>query len=351
TGGSLQRVLCSGEALTADLVHRFFESFGPGVELHNLYGPTEAAVDVTAWPCSPDDADGVVPIGRPVANTHLHVMDERCRPVPVGTVGELYIGGVQVATGYLHQPELTAERFVTDPDRGRLYRTGDLARWSVEGALLYHGRNDDQLKIRGNRVEPGEIEAVLQLHPSVEAAAVALHDDGRRQQLVAHVRTGGADIDESELRAFLETRLPGYMVPNRFVTQDHFALTASGKIDRRALPTPAWSEADTDETAHRPPETPVEKQLAVIWRELLGRDQVGTADDFFALGGHSLDAVRVNGRIHQDFGVVLPLAVLFEHPTIGGLAPVITAAMVEDQLDDDEIQRLLEDLSDEGETP
>ncbi|WP_432422181.1 amino acid adenylation domain-containing protein [Robbsia betulipollinis] len=318
--GTLARVICSGEALSADLQRRVFRDL-PGVALYNLYGPTEAAIDVTAWTCV-DEPGRPVPIGRPIARTQTWVLDAQLSPVPPGVPGELYLGGAGLARGYLRQPALTAERFVPDPfsrDGGaRLYRTGDLVRWREDGALDYLGRLDHQVKIRGLRIEPGEIEAVLRQEPGVREAVVTTSGE----RLVAYVT--GAVPEPAALRARLAGTLPDYMVPWRIVVLDTLPLGENGKLDRRALPEPASDVAgDADGEAPRPG---VETQLATIWSALLGVAQIGRHDDFFDLGGHSLLAVRLNARIGLELGVGLPLAALFEATTLAGHAAAIERA-------------------------
>jgi amino acid adenylation domain-containing protein len=313
----LTRVLCSGEALTPDLVRGFHGLFGGAVELHNLYGPTEAAVDVTSWPCT-EDSD-TVPIGRPVWNTSAYVLDAALRPVPAGVPGELYLAGPQLAHGYLGRPGLTGERFVADPygpPGSRMYRTGDLARRGTDGVIEYLGRTDDQVKIRGFRIEPGEIEAALAALPGVrEAAVVARRDLGTGDDavLVAYV-TGTAD--PAELRRALAATLPEHLVPSAFVVLDALPLTPSGKLDRRALPAPELGAA----VVGRRPRTPSEELLCDLFAEVLGVPEVGIDDDFFALGGHSLLATRLASRVRSTLGVELALRTVFDAPTVAALA-------------------------------
>ncbi len=314
---SLRRVLASGEALPRDLEERFFARLA--CPLYNLYGPTEAAVEVTHHRCRAERDRPVVPIGRPVANTAIHVLDRALRPVPIGVPGELCIGGVQVARGYLGRPELTAERFVPDPLDGaggaRLYRTGDLARRLPDGEVEYLGRLDHQVKLRGFRIELGEIEAVLALHPQVRAAVVVL----RGERLVAYVVPHADGVEPADLRRHLAERLPEHMLPAAFVSLPALPLTPSGKVDRRALP--AYDPAvERGAEAAVPPRTPLERALAAVWTEVLGVERVGVEDNFFALGGHSLLAVRVLSRLLARLGVELPLRALFEAPTVAGLA-------------------------------
>src|SRR5262245_44689768 len=321
---SLRRTICSGEALPAELERRFFERL-PAVELHNLYGPTEAAVDVTSWACEPEGRRSSVPIGRPVANTRIHIVDRAFRPVPIGVAGELLIGGVQVGRGYLARPELTAERFVPDPFSAtagmRLYRTGDLARALAEGAVEFLGRLDYQVKVRGNRIELGEIEAALLRHGAVAAAVVVAREDGGEKRLVAYLRTPGEGPPDGELRQHLRSLLPDYMVPAVFVRLESLPLTPSGKVDRKALPAPEIGAAGAG--VYVAPRTPLEELVAGIWAEVLGLQQVGAADDFFALGGHSLLAPRIVSRLRTVLAVEVPVLRLFERPTVAGLAQVI----------------------------
>jgi amino acid adenylation domain-containing protein len=347
--GSVRRVVSSGEALSADLAARFFQRL-PRAELHNLYGPTEAAVDVTAWACSPADADHAVPIGRPVANTRVYVLDREGGPVPVGVSGELHLGGVQVGRGYLGRPSLTAERFVPDPFSGdagaRLYRTGDLARWRTDGALEYLGRMDHQVKVRGFRIEPGEIEAVLATHPAVrEAVVVAREGDSGEARLVAYAVVEGEAPSADALRTFLRERLPEHMVPSGFVPLDAFPLSPSGKIDRKALPAPDGAERGG--AAFVAPRSEVEATLAGIWSGVLGVERVGVHDHFFDRGGSSLLAVQVVSRVHQAFGVSLPLHTLFQAPTIEALSIQIARAQL-DLHSEQEVLRLLAELETAG---
>ncbi len=323
---SLRRVLCSGEALPAASVHQVRRLL-PWTGLHNLYGPTEAAIDVTAWSC-PDEFDGaIVPIGRPIANTRVYLLDGDGAPVPFGAVGELYIGGAGVARGYLNRPELTAERFIASPfvDGDRLYRTGDLARYLPDGNLEFLGRNDDQVKIRGFRIEPGEIAARLAEHPWVREAVVVAHQDGTGEpRLVAYLvaaaehaaEADGADL-AGALRAHLSARLPDYMVPSAFVPLAALPLTPNGKLDRKALPAPA-DEAYA-RAVYEPPQGEIETALAELWAELLGVERVGRHDHFFALGGHSLVAVRLIERLRRrSLGV--DVQTLFATPVLADLA-------------------------------
>ncbi len=309
----LRRVICSGEALPAETVARFFEVL-PGVELHNLYGPTEASVDVTSWACSA--ADLTVPIGRPIWNARTQVLDKRLRPVPPGAPGELYLAGIQLARGYLARPGLTAERFVADPygpPGSRMYRTGDLARWTRNGVIEYLGRTDDQVKIRGFRIELGEIEAVLSGAPWVGQAAVVVRD----QRVIAYIVPGNGCIDVDEVRRHAAANLPEYMVPSAFVTLDQLPLTPNGKLDRKALPAPEF------QATGRAPRNAREETLCGLFAEILNLDRVGVDDNFFVLGGHSLLATKLVSRIRETLGARVPVRMIFQAPTVAGIAELI----------------------------
>ncbi|GIH26476.1 hypothetical protein Aph01nite_47860 [Acrocarpospora phusangensis] len=316
--GSLRRVICSGEALPVALRDRCHDLLP--ADLHNLYGPTEAAVDVTHWHCVPGRDPRSVPIGRPVWNTEAHVLDERLRPLPPGEVGELYLGGIQLARGYLGRPALTAERFVADPlgpPGARLYRTGDLANRREDGALEYVGRADRQVKIRGVRVEPGEIENVMAAHPEVAQAAVLMHE-GR---LIGYA--AGA-WREPELREHLRSRLPEQMVPALLVRVADFPLTANGKLDRSALPPPSPVRTGSGGPAGDARET----LLTQVVGEVLGLTGVGAADGFIALGGDSISAMRVVGHARAA-GLRLSTADVLAAGTITELAARACAADAE----------------------
>ena len=324
---SVRLVAAAGERLTTPLCQRFFEHFGSGTSLFNLYGPTEAAVDVTWWDCHPSDA--VVPIGRPVANTRIHVLDAQLRPVPVGAPGELCIGGAQLARGYLNRPELTAERFVPDPfcEGERLYRTGDVARFRHDGVIEYLGRRDDQVKIRGNRIELGEVEVAIGTHPAVQQAVVALRgDDNGDPRLVAYLVAPGVSSTraQSELGEYLAARLPTVMVPSAFVVIDAVPLTPSGKVDRNALPSPDWTPEPT--AAFVAPRTPLEESVAAIWARTFAVDRLGVNDSFFELGGHSLLAARLLMDMDRELGVHIGLGTMFESGlTVAGMAALVEA--------------------------
>jgi amino acid adenylation domain-containing protein len=319
----LKRVIYSGETLPAELARRFHERL-PGVALHNLYGPTEAAVDVTAWTCVEGDRSPAVPIGRPIANTRLYILDACQRPVPAGVKGEIYIAGVQVARGYLNRPELTTLRFIPDPFApGQMYRTGDLGRWREDGALEYLGRNDFQVKVRGFRIEPEEIESRLMELPEVGGAVVAAHrgDDGE-QVLVAYLTVQRPDLrlDASAVRAALKETLPEYMIPVAYIQLETLPLTHSGKVDRKALPSP--QAGDLMRNAYEAPIGEAEHLLAQIWSELLGVERVSRNDSFFELGGHSLLAMQLLESLRSRHWQI-DIRALFSQPGLAAMAAAL----------------------------
>ena len=305
---SLRRLFSGGEALPAELRNRVLAQL-PAVQLHNRYGPTETAINVTHWHCRMEDGERS-PIGRPLGNVICRVLDEQLNPVPVGVPGELCIGGIGLARGYLGRPGLTAERFVADHQGARLYRTGDRARWSADGVLEYLGRLDQQVKLRGFRVEPEEIEARLLALDGIAQAVVLVRD----AQLIGYY-TAHAELDEQQVKTALAAELPEYMVPALLMRLDAMPLSPSGKLDRRALPEPVWQTRE-----HVEPETPLQQQIAAIWREVLGLPKIGLHDDFFALGGHSLLATQIISRTRQACDVELPLRTLFEASELGAFA-------------------------------
>ncbi|MGH9484387.1 MAG: non-ribosomal peptide synthetase, partial [Terriglobales bacterium] len=327
---TLREVICSGEALPYALQEKFFRTLP--ARLHNLYGPTEAAVDVTAWECRRGDARRLVPIGRPVANTHIHILDRHRQPVPVGVAGELYIGGVQVGQGYHRRPELTAAKFIDDPSdpqtAGRLYRTGDRCRWLGDGALEYLGRLDSQVKLHGCRIELGEIEGALRRHAAVHDAVV-VRDGEREPRLIAYVVWANGEAGSAAgLRSFLEEKLPGYMIPAAWVVLPALPLSANGKLDRKRLPAPESSLGKSAE--YEPPRGEREIRLAALWAELLQLDGVGRNDNFFDLGGRSLLAITLIERVRLDLGKRAPaslsLVTLLQAPTVRELAAVLAHA-------------------------
>jgi amino acid adenylation domain-containing protein len=326
---SLRQVICSGEILFFDLQERFFARLG-NCELHNLYGPTEAAIDVTFYQCQRGSRQKIVPIGCPITNTQIYILDSNLQPVPLGMKGELHIGGVQLARGYLNCPDLTAEKFIPNPfnnePNAKLYKTGDLVRYLSDGNIEFLGRLDNQVKIRGFRIELGEIEAVLGQHPALrECVVIAQGDDVESKRLVAYVVKSQETINISELRHFLKQKLPDYMIPLAFVVLEAIPLTPNGKIDRKALPIPDSSYFSL-EASFVAPRTSIEEVLAAIWSNLLGLEQVGIHDNFFELGGHSLLATQVISRLRETFSVELPVRCLFEAPTIAELGESIEAS-------------------------
>ncbi|QGF94745.1 amino acid adenylation domain-containing protein [Pseudomonas sp. CFSAN084952] len=308
---SLRRLFSGGEALPAELRNRVLARL-PAVQLHNRYGPTETAINVTHWQCAASDGERS-PIGRPLGNVICRVLDEQLNPLPAGVPGELCIGGIGLARGYLGRAGLTAERFVADPLGAagtRLYRTGDRARWNADGVLEYLGRLDQQVKLRGFRVEPEEIEARLLAQAGIAQAVVLVRD----AQLIGYY-TADAELDEQRVKIALAAELPEYMVPALLMRLDAMPLSPSGKLDRRALPEPVWQTRE-----HVEPHTPLQLHIAAIWREVLGLPRIGLRDDFFALGGHSLLATQIISRTRQACDVELPLRTLFEASELGDFA-------------------------------
>jgi amino acid adenylation domain-containing protein len=320
---SLRLVMVAGEACPPGVVERH-RSHLPGVTIANEYGPTEATVWATVHvipPAATGVVEGRVPIGQPIANMAIHVLDRRGRPTPVGVVGEVHVAGVGLAHGYLGDPASTAERFVVADPWGmgpvRLYRTGDVGRWTANGLLDLLGRMDDQVKVRGRRIEPGEVESVLAEHPAVRSVAVVVVGEGPGARLVAHVEP---EVGSDELRAFAAERLPPALVPSVVVAHHDLPRGSTGKIDRSLL-------ADLDVPmpegrSSRPPSGPVETALAAIWADVLGLEEVGATDDFFDLGGDSLLSIRIMARAHRE-GLSITPQLFFEHPTIAGLAALV----------------------------
>jgi amino acid adenylation domain-containing protein len=383
---SLKRVIASGEALTSDLEKWFYARLK--AELYNLYGPTEASVDVTAWACQGNGNNGNIPIGRPIANTQIYLLDARMQPVPISVPGELYIGGIGVGLGYHRRPELTAERFLPDPfsdaPNSRLYRTGDRARYRADGNIEFLGRLDQQVKLRGFRIELEEIRSALLRHSAVgEAVVIARDYDSSDKRLIAYIVLDDAehrvdmemnrdgeeshhfDLLKSELHRHLAGLLPDYMVPSDFVRLDTLPLLPNGKLDRRALPSPVGTPPGM-RPDYVAPRNQIERQVAHLFGELLKREQIGIYDNFFESGGHSLLATRALARIYDAYLVTLPLRRFFDTPTVAGLSlaigearqeqegPAITAiqdaghnsvsGLDVDQLSDNEVTALLEVL-------
>ncbi|MEU4778944.1 amino acid adenylation domain-containing protein [Micromonospora sp. NPDC023633] len=318
---SLRRIVSGVEELTPETQRLVFDRLD--VTMFNLYGPTEVSVSCTAWPCDPDDERPFVPIGRPMANVRVYVLDEAMEPVPPGVAGEVYVGGAGLARGYLDNSALTAERFLPDPFAGtpgaRVYRTGDLARFGPDGVLEFLGRGDGQLNLRGYRIEPGEVESALRRHPAVREAAVVVRRDppGRDARLVGYVV--GDDLPgTADLRAHLRRRLPDYLVPAAFVRLPRLPLTNHGKLDVAALPPPGQDEPGA--TGADGPRDERERVLLDIWCDVLGREGIGIHDDFFDLGGDSLTATRIVALAGAKLGADVEVAVIFDAPTVAELA-------------------------------
>jgi amino acid adenylation domain-containing protein len=322
---ALRAVMCGGEALPTQLVTRFQSR--SKARLFNVYGPTETIIDSTCWLCEAANGGATSPIGRPIPNARIYILDSALRPAPIGVAGELHIGGMGLARGYLNRPELTAAKFIPDPfsvePGARLFKTGDLARYLPDGNIEFLGRGDDQVKIRGVRIELGEIEAALGQHPAVRKVVVLAREDvPGDKRLVAYAI---ADSTADELRRFLKDRLPDHLVPTAFVLLEAFPLLSSGKVDRRALPAPERTRPDLDK-AFVAPRTPTEELLAGIWARLFDIERVGIHDNFFDLGGHSLLATQAISRMREALRVEIPLRRLFERPTVAGLADSIEGA-------------------------
>ncbi|MDY7076207.1 MAG: amino acid adenylation domain-containing protein [Chloroflexota bacterium] len=323
---ALQTVISAGEACSPEVVARW----ASGRRFFNAYGPTEATVGPTLYEVE-GSLDGAtnVPIGRPIANTQVYLLDRHLQPVPIGVPGELHIGGVGLARGYLNRPGLTAQKFILDPFASpasggagaRLYKTGDLARYRSDGVLEFLGRKDHQVKVRGFRIELGEIEAALKRHAAVREAVLLVREDtpGDKRVVGYVVFTQGQEPTISELRYFLKERLPEYMVPSAFVTLEALPLTPSGKVDRKGLPVPKGDRSQL-ETAYVMPQTEVQRAIAAVWREVLGVEKVGIHDNFFELGGHSLLAIKVHNQLQEVFQREMSMVEMFRYPTVSALA-------------------------------
>jgi len=324
----LRWLICGGEALAGELVERFFARL-PG-ELVNVYGPAEISITASFWFCGGDEPAGsTVTLGRPIANARLHVLGRHLEVVPAGVPGELYVAGVGVGRGYVGRAALTAERFVPDPFSGqagsRMYRTGDLVRHRADGCLEFVGRVDHQVKVRGVRLELGEVESVLSQHPGVgQAVAMVREDTPGDPRLVGYVVSRGNGLEERDLRSYLRGSLPDYMMPSALVVLESLPLNPSGKVDRAALPAPSRAAGSRPEDTAA--WTPVQQAVAAIWGEILKVDRVGLHDNFFELGGHSLMATQIISRLRETFGVEIAVTELFEAPTVAGMAENIDAA-------------------------
>jgi len=363
---ALRTVLVGGESCSALTAERW----SAGRRFLNAFAPTETTVYTTITSNLAGGGSRVPPMGRPIPNAQVYLLNEQLQPAPVGVVGEIYIGGVGVARGYLRRPALTAERFIPNPfgaaPGARLYKTGDMARYRPDGNLEFAGRVDSQVKIRGRRIELGEIEAALGEHPGVREACVQIREDAAgEKQLTAYVVPGAARgaagpaqppeaVTAHGLRRHMQAKLPSFMVPSHFVLLDKMPLTVHDKIDRDALPAPSAAHL-ANEAAFVAPQTPAQKQVAEIWRDVLRLERVGIDDNFFDLGGHSLLATRVMSRLRQTFGLEIPLRWLFEQPTVAAVAAVIENMQTNlvgdehiaeilkrlDQLTEEEVQTLL----------
>lgn len=372
---SLRTVISGGDVLTPQCLRLWQETRARHVRLLNAYGPTEATITATTFDVPADwfrQSTRPVPIGSPLPGRCAFIVDPHGNPVPAGVPGELLLGGIGLSRGYLRRPDLTAERFVPNPftnrelqivdcesgdapttirnpkseirNAVRLYRTGDLARWRTDGLIEFLGRVDRQVKVRGFRVELGEIEAVLHQHPAIRQAAVVLHGPENDRRIIAYLAVDrDARPAPGELRTFMAQKLPSYMVPSAFVALDTLPVTGSGKIDRLRLPDPDSTEQLQAETAFLAPRTPVEAQVAAIWAEVLKVPRVGVYDNFFDLGGHSLLATQILARLHERYPVTLPLRRLFETPTVAGLAALIEEELLAQQ-DQEELEALLKEL-------
>ena len=319
------RILCGGEALPRELADQLLARCG---ELWNMYGPTETTIWSTVYQVQ--SGEGAISIGRPIANTQIYILDSHLQPVPIGVVGELYIGGDGLARGYFKRPELTAEKFICDPFRetpdARLYKTGDLARYHAAGTIEFLGRIDHQVKIRGFRIELGEIEAVLAQHAQVrQAVVVAREDTPGDKRLVAYLIAKGSTPQVGDLRSFLKDQLPDYMVPAAFVMLEAFPLTPNGKVDRKALPAPDGARLSRNAN-YAPPQTDLERALAAIWQDVLKVERVGRHDNFFDLGGHSLLIVQVHARLGSITPMPITIADLFRFPTVATLVDFMSGA-------------------------
>jgi amino acid adenylation domain-containing protein len=333
----VRRAISIGEVLSPALQKKFFKRM-PHAQLHNLYGPSETSITVTAWPCDRDDKRRSVPIGRPMTNSEVYILDASLQPVPIGVAGEIYIGGISVSDGYHNRPDLTSERFPAHPFRAgsgdRVYRSGDIARFGADGVIEYIGRRDHQLKIRGVRVELGEIEAALDRLPSVrESVVIARPDAEGEHRLIAYVATDNGAGSPLDLRRALEKQLPPQFLPAVIVPLAEIPHGPNGKIDRAALPDPStFASAPLRELEM--PATDVEKQLAAIWKQLLEVPEVGTRESFFNYGGHSLLAVRMLQRVTDELGEVISLRTFYGEPTIDAMATLLSRKLSAETADD-----------------
>jgi amino acid adenylation domain-containing protein len=344
---SLRRIFCGGEALSPSLRDKCFTRLR--ADLYNQYGPTEATVDATFYLCVPEEHQTCVPIGRPIANTQVYILDEHLHLAPIGVTGELHIGGAGLARGYVGRPDLTAEKFVPDPFErepgARLYKSGDLARYLPDGNIELLGRIDHQVKVRGTRIELGEIESWLSQHPAVRESVAAVREDTPGdKRLVAYIvpATEHEAPTHAELHGFMRERVPEYMIPSTFVVLSALPLTASGKVDRLGLPAPDQSACGA-ENVYVAPRTPIEELLCDLWSQVLGRESIGIHDSFFELGGHSLMAMQLVSKVRESFQIEFPLRALFDAPSIEQLGEIVEQMLIEklENLTEEEAQNLL----------
>ncbi|WP_434686357.1 non-ribosomal peptide synthetase [Pseudanabaena minima] len=348
----LKQLLAGGDVLSVNHVQRFREAL-PNCELINGYGPTESTTFTCCYPI--EDAKTIgnsVPIGRPINNTQVYILNPQLQPMPIGAIGEIYIGGDGIASGYFNRPELTNERFVPNPfssqSGAKLYKTGDLARYFADGNIEFLGRIDNQVKIRGFRIELGEVEAVLSQYPTIQKSVVILREDKPAdKRIVAYfVPIPGQEVSVTELRNFFKQKLPDYMVPNAFVSMESLPLSPNGKIARKELPAPDGT--NLNQQNYVPPRNPIEQQIADVWAQVLNLEKVGIHDNFFELGGHSLLATQIIARLRKSFAVELSLRTFFEVPTIGDLGERVTTLIWAKQ-SVEAAQTSLSDLYEEGE--
>jgi acyl-coenzyme A synthetase/AMP-(fatty) acid ligase/acyl carrier protein len=323
----LRLLMPSGEVLLPEDVDSVRKNYGAGVKIVNQYGPTECSMISTMYPV-PDSGSWATPeilIGKPIANVRLYILDPQRNLVPDGVNGELYIGGVGVSPGYLNQPELTSERIFPDPfgDEGNVYRTGDIVRRNSNGELIFLGRTDHQIKLRGYRIELEEIEAVIHQYPNIREAIVVPSRQGEIEKLTAFITLAGTELyfSTQDLLQFLRGRLPFYMLPSGIVLLPQMPLTPTGKIDRRGFP---LVNSHQDEPHSEAPSNKIEARLVTIWQEVIGIDHVGIRDNFFQLGGHSLMAVLLFTRIQEEFGVTVPIHLIFTDSTVEALADYLS---------------------------
>jgi len=321
----------SGEEISVELAQRFGQVM-PEAKLINLYGSSEVSADVSCYEVADGMLDRCIPIGRPIDNTSIYILDSHLQPVPIGVPGELYVGGVGLARGYLNQPDLTAERFIPSPfgQEQVLFKTGDLGRYLADGDIEYLGRIDHQVKVRGFRIELGEIESQIKRLEAVSNCVVVVREDrpGDQRLTAYYVCKDGHAVSESELRRQLQAKLPEYMLPAIFMRLDALPLTPNGKVDRQALPEPETVRPDI-EASFAAPRSQTEKMLADIWAEVLNVEQVGTNDNFFDLGGHSLLMIRVHSKLQEIIDQDISMITLFQYPTVGSLCNYLSGEAIE----------------------